>query len=138
VVVALSVGWADYAWADTAHSAAEVISKSYENHNDTVWFQEHWGFQYYMEANGHRALDFVRSSPARGDIMVVPSNNTNTSHLQDSKMVMRDVLQFAPHPWLATMNLSAGAGFYTDMSGPLPFAIGSIQPEEYYAVTFEQ
>jgi hypothetical protein len=36
-----------------------------------------------------------------------------------------------PLPWLATMNLQVGAGFYADVFGPLPFAFGRVPPERF-------
>lgn len=132
-VVALAVGWADYAWASTARSAAETINKSFENYNGTIWFQGHWGYQYYMESNGHKALDFLHSKVSRGDLIIVPSNNSGTCSLSKTNTLLCQTFQFAPPSWLATMNLSVGAGFYSDIWGPLPFAAGRVGPEEYRA-----
>ena len=57
-IVSLLVCWADYSWADTARCAAADICKSFERTSRTVWFEGHWGFQYYMEAAGGKAIDF--------------------------------------------------------------------------------
>ena len=39
--------------------------------------------------------------------------------------------------WLATMNLSLRAGFYTAIWGPLPYAIGKVPPELYQVYKIE-
>lgn len=132
-VVALSVGWADYAWANTARSAAETISKSFENYKGDIWFQGHWGFQYYMESNGHKALDFKHSKPASGDIIIVPSNNCFSWNLPQKDFLLSQTFQVEPLRWLATMNLSLGAAFYADVWGPIPFAVGPVDVEKYRA-----
>ncbi len=132
-VVALSVGWADYAWANTARGAAETISKSFENYKGNIWFQGHWGFQYYMESNGHKALDFKHSKPASGDIIIVPSNNCFSWNLPQKDFLLSQTFQVEPPRWLATMNLSLGAAFYADVWGPMPFAVGPVAAEKYQA-----
>ncbi|UCG55661.1 MAG: glycosyltransferase family 39 protein [Phycisphaerales bacterium] len=132
-VVALSVGWADYAWANTARSAAETISKSSENHKGTIWFQGHWGFQYYMESSGHKALDTKHSRLSSGDIVIVPSNNCFTWNLPRKRYLLSKTFEIGPSRRLSTMNLSVGAGFYSDIWGPLPFAVGLVAAEKYQA-----
>ena len=132
-VLALLVSWADYTWAGTARSAATAIHERFENSDGNVWFQGHWGFQYYMEAVKGKALDFKHSKPAQGDIIIIPSNNCFTRRLPEKMVRLSEVFEFAPYRWLATMNRSLDAGFYIDARGPLPFAIGPVGPEEYHA-----
>jgi 4-amino-4-deoxy-L-arabinose transferase-like glycosyltransferase len=139
-VIAISVTWADYTWAGTARSAAEAIYKEFSQVRIiTIWFQGHWGFQYYMEANGYKPLDFDRSKPHPKDIIVIPSNNTNIERtwLDERAVPLRTVLQFTPCRWLATMESSRGAGFYTDRGGPLPYVIGPVGPEKYSFYVFK-
>jgi hypothetical protein len=131
-VVALSVCWADYTLAGTAREAAKVIHQTYKDRPNVVWFQGHWGFQYYMANYGGKALDFIRSSPIGGDIIVIPVNNANVAPLPEDRTFLLVVFEFIPCRWLSTMNTSTGAGFYTDMWGPLPFAFGRVPAEEYH------
>ena len=132
-LIALLVTWADYTWANTARSAAVQIHDSVEEHGATVCFQGHWGFQYYMEANGHKAFDFKHSKPVAGDIIIIPSNNCFIGPLPEKTARLTEVFNFVPCRWLATMETSLGAGFYAGNKGPLPFAIGPVDPEKYYA-----
>lgn len=139
-VVALSVCWADYAWAGTAHIAAGELHKRFKDQPANVWFQGHWGFQYYMEDNGHKALDYKHSKPSRGDIVILPSKNSNLRLLPKDSKRFRLILtlEIVPCRWLATMDHSLGAGFYASIWGPLPFAIGPVGPDKYHAFIVKQ
>jgi 4-amino-4-deoxy-L-arabinose transferase-like glycosyltransferase len=130
-LLALSVCWADYTWANTARTAAATIHKTFENTDRTVWFQGHWGFQYYMETAGCKAIDFSHPEIAHADIIIIPSNNTDIIPLPKEKMYFSSLFQFTPCQKLATMDPQLGAGFYTDVWGPLPFAIGPVGTEKY-------
>lgn len=131
-LVAIMVCWADYKLADSARSAATAISNKFENSGRAVWFQGHWGFQYYMELEGSKAADLRNPEYSPGDVMILPTNNTNVEALPEKKAYEDEILQFMPCRWLATINRKLGAGFYSDVWGPLPFAVGPVGPEEYY------
>jgi 4-amino-4-deoxy-L-arabinose transferase-like glycosyltransferase len=40
--------------------------------------------------------------------------------------------------WLSVMQAKAGAGFYNNLSGPLPFAFGRVTPERYLLLQFQK
>lgn len=132
LIVTMLVCFADYSWANTSRYASEVIQEKFGNRQNSVWFQGHWGFQYYMEANGHKAFDFEGVKPKREDIIIVPSNNSYTRPLTGSKVRPLETFQTAQFARLATMKFPPGGGFYADSWGPLPFAIGPVAPEEYH------
>jgi hypothetical protein len=136
VLVAVSVTWADYRLANTAREAAVQISNQYAEDGRTVWFQGHWGFQYYMEREGAKALDLRNPNVLAGDIIVIPSNNTNVYAINPMRISLIETIRLTPSSWIATMSPSLGAGFYWDGEGPLPFAIGCVPPEEYYVFKF--
>jgi 4-amino-4-deoxy-L-arabinose transferase-like glycosyltransferase len=139
-IIAVSVTWADYSWAGTARKAAEAIHKEFPRGlRINVWFQGHWGFQYYMEANGYKPIDFKASSPNPKDIVIIPSHNVNIhiTWLKGKARPLKTVLQFSPCRWLATMNVSLGAGFYSHRGGPLPYVIGRVEPEKYSFYIFD-
>jgi hypothetical protein len=46
--VSMAVAWADASVADGARSAASEIAGKYAATGKTLWFQGHWGFQYYL------------------------------------------------------------------------------------------
>lgn len=131
--LAISVCWADYSYANTGRLAASTITKNYENRSGDLWFQRHWGFQYYMEAAGAKPLDFENPVVSKLDVIIIPSNNTNTKLLPKEVVFRERVFTFKPCRWLATMDPLLGAGFYADVWGPLPFIFGAVHPEEYYS-----
>ena len=97
-----------------------------------MWFQGHWGFQYYMEENGGKALDMNNSTILRGDIVITPSDNTNMFPLPEKNFFdLAGAYKIAPSRWLSTLNTSTGAGFYSSRWGPLPFVVGSVPESEY-------
>ena len=108
-----------------------TINADYKGYNHTIWFQGHWGFQYYMEAGGAKPLDFRSPVFEEGDLMVVPSNNSNLSALPPDMFRLTDTRSVMPFRWIGTVQKHLGAGFYSDRWGPLPFAFGSVKPETY-------
>jgi len=69
---------------------------------------------------------------SEGDLLAVPLNNTNTFPVDPYKLSLIERIELQPVPWLATVKREAGAGFYSDRYGPLPFAFNEIAPEKYY------
>jgi len=129
--LALLVSCADARLAGIARHAAEEIGE--EGGGGAVWFSGHWGFHYYMAEQGGRPLDLGALALQPGDLCVTPSNNTNRAALQPEMVEERETLQFRSFPCLATMQRPMGAGFYSDVFGPLPFVIGPV-PAEMYTV----
>jgi len=132
LVVALLVGWSDYRFAGTARAAAAEISRTYGGTSASLWFQGHWGFQYYMEAAGGKAVDWKRWPVSYGDFLVTPGNNTNINPAPLNSGMPFQTLEFAPARFLSTMNEDTGAGFYSSIWGPLPFAFGPVPKEVYH------
>jgi hypothetical protein len=86
-----------------------------------------------MEAIGAKPFDFQHSDKIAGeDIVIIPSNNTNTSFLPEDMVSLSEFLQFDSGRNLATMDSELGAGFYSSMWGPLPFVVGKVTSEKYY------
>jgi 4-amino-4-deoxy-L-arabinose transferase-like glycosyltransferase len=130
--VAMMVTSADYALANSAKNAANSFDSKYKASTSNIWFEGHWGFQYYMQEYGFNPLDYKDMKCVQGDIIIIPSNNTNIQKLSDKKVRPVDIFSFTPLRRLSTMHPSVGAGFYADVWGPLPFAIGKVQEEKYY------
>jgi 4-amino-4-deoxy-L-arabinose transferase-like glycosyltransferase/tetratricopeptide (TPR) repeat protein len=129
---------ADYDLAESARAAAKEICARYSRPGTTLWFEGHWGFQYYMEQLGARALDLNSLVLTPGQFVVLPSNENNTSIYDLSSSLLRftEVRTYAPNPHCTTMSPSVGAGFYAALQGPLPFAVGEVEPEHYYVFEF--
>lgn len=130
-IIALSVTWADVSLANCQRSAARRIHDDFSGYPHTIWFQGHWGFQYYMESHGAKALDFNKPVKKTGDIIIMPTNNTNLKWLPENQFHFVGKRQLMPHRWIGTMSKKNGAGFYSDIDGPLPFSVGNIEPERY-------
>jgi len=135
--VSLWVARGDAALANTARLAANYIHQQTRDESGTVEFRGHWGFQYYMESFGARPLEqgIVASRP--GDIIVLPVNNTNPFKLAE-QTVLEKTIEIPIHSWVTTISSQVGAGFYSSVWGPLPFAIGPVPNERYYMVRVVQ
>jgi 4-amino-4-deoxy-L-arabinose transferase-like glycosyltransferase len=131
--VSLWVASGDAALANTARMAANYFHQQTRNESGAVEFQGHWGFQYYMESFGAHPLEQGILGPHPGDIVVVPVNNTNQFKLAEENALMRAV-DIPVRSRVATMSTEMGAGFYSSVWGPLPFAVGPVPNERYYMV----
>jgi hypothetical protein len=134
--LSLLVSFADYQLANSARAAATTIKEKFRG-AATIWFQGHWGFQYYAQENGLRAFDSNHSQVRPGDLMVLPFNNTNLIPIFPDKAERLTIVELPVLPWIATMNKAVGAGFYMDILGPLPFAFGAVPAEKYYVLRFK-
>ena len=133
-VVALLVAWSDCRLADSARAAAAAIVAKAGDRPGRLYFEGHWGFQYYMQQLGALPLDRRKPGVQPGDLVVMPSNNTNVRLMDDDHYQAVPELQpdaVVPCAWLATMDRALGAGFYASSWGPLPFAFGRASPERY-------
>jgi hypothetical protein len=130
--LALAVTWADYALANTQRQAAATITRKLQTDDKTIWFQGHWGFQYYMEQSGAKAVDIDHPTQRPGDFLVVPKGNTNL-YAVDRSYTLLDIYRLSSSRGLGTMHRPPlGAGFYAAQWGPLPFAFGRVPDEEYW------
>jgi len=130
-VVSLLVCQADYVWANSARKAANDIDKKYKGHLNNVFFQGHWGFQYYMEEKGYLALEMNDERARKNDILIVPSN-TSRRFAAETNFYCFDTLKIKSFPYAATMCGNLGAGFYATIWGPLPYGFGAVDSEYYY------
>jgi 4-amino-4-deoxy-L-arabinose transferase-like glycosyltransferase len=136
--LSLLVSLADYQLANSARTAAMTIKEKFDNSSTTtVWFQGHWGFQYYAQATGLRAFDSTHSQVRPGDLMVLPFNNTNLIPIPKDKAERLTVIELPVFPCVSTMSKAIGAGFYMDVLGPLPFAFGAVPAEKYYVLRWK-
>ena len=135
--VSLWVASGDMALANSARTMASYIRQATLNKPGAVEFEGHWGFQYYMESFGARPLERGEFGSHPGDIIVVPVNNTNPFKLYEKASITR-VLEVNLRSHIATMGTELGAGFYSSVWGPLPFAIGPVPNERYYLVEAEK
>jgi 4-amino-4-deoxy-L-arabinose transferase-like glycosyltransferase len=119
---------ADYSLANISRKAAQDIMTRYSAKNRTVWFQGHWGWQYYMEKYGAKALDLHESNVKPGDLIVFASSNTNVEFFPTTVVTYFPTLSIEPFPLASLMT---GAGFYSSVWGPIPFAFGPTPPVSF-------
>ena len=134
-VLVFMAAWADYRLASSAKVAAELIAAKYQDKSEVIWFQGHWGFQYYMQQRGGKPIDFKASQLLPGATMVIPENSTYQVYPQKQWAALEEVIEIPASRWITTMYTSRGAGFYSDKNGPLPFVFCSVPPERYYIYT---
>jgi hypothetical protein len=121
--LALTVAAADRGMAEDARRTAESLGAQYRAQPHNVWFEGHWGFQYYMQSYGFRPVDRARSELARGSVLARPTHNTNVFAVSEDALRRVETLENAPR-LVTVMDPDAGAGFYSSLWGPLPYAFG--------------
>lgn len=127
--LALLVTRADFRLAATVLESAEQTWAGYGQGGQTLWFEGHWGFQYYMEKLGAKGVAAKKSIPKSGDFLAIPLNNSNMTPPDSKEAHPWKALLFQGPGHLATTSKEVGAGFYASLWGPLPFAFGSVPPE---------
>jgi hypothetical protein len=136
--LSLLVSFADYRLAESARTAVHDIALKIESlPKGTIWFQGHWGFQYYAQERGWRPFDSKQPAIRPGDLIVLPFNNTNLVAIPPETVERLFTLELPVLPWISTMSQALGAGFYSDKRGPLPFAFGRVPVEKYYILRFK-
>lgn len=134
--LAIWVTAADYSFAAAPQVAARAVHSAYDGKNQRLWFQGHWGFQYYMEKDGATALDLQHLQLTQGDYIAMPSDNSNVYPLKEPVAEL-ETFSVPTLGQLTTMNKQSGAGFYASMWGPLPFAFGSDGQQEVTIFTYD-
>jgi len=130
-VLALWVTWGDAAVANSAREAAYLIRDKTRNQAGVVWFQGHWGFQYYMELLGGRVVDVDAPEIQPGDFIAITEGNSRFFEVRQRFVVQHDVIEIRIPWYMSTMQEGLGAGFYSSDNGPLPFVIGPVPTERY-------
>jgi 4-amino-4-deoxy-L-arabinose transferase-like glycosyltransferase len=142
LVASYGLAWfvtmSDFSIAGACRQGAQEICDKYGGGRGTLWFQGHWGFQYYMQQLGASPMDFKNSPLKPGDLLVVPANNTNILPPDAQKSELLETFTIPGAQGMATFNPSIGGGFYASAIAPLPFAFGSVPPDQIfvYALKF--
>jgi hypothetical protein len=127
--LALAVAWAvtggDQQLANAARRAAGAALRQLQSEGHSIWFSGHWGFQWYMEEGGAKPITIGESKMRAGDGAVFPFRNTGVFGPPDEALEPIDVTCVPLRSWMSTMEKSLGAGFYSDVYGPLPFVVGN-------------
>ena len=139
VVVCLGVSlWVtsgDAALANSARTAAVEVQSRNRRELKRILFSGHWGFQYYMESLGGQAVDSQRTQPTMLDLLVRAENNTNQVLVQ--RGVPAGAISIGINCGVTTMRPELGAGFYSSVWGPVPYAFASVPEEQYDFFRFD-
>jgi len=133
-LVSIWLTCADTALANSAREAADMIKDQTRTTSGSLWVQGHWGFQYYMESLGAKPMVAQNDGFSPGGVAAVPENNTNTFAIRPELVQSESTLTLEMHQWVTTMHTQLGAGFYSSLWGPLPFAFGRVPAERYRLV----
>jgi 4-amino-4-deoxy-L-arabinose transferase-like glycosyltransferase len=130
MALGLTATWSDYALAGAAREAAREICEKFGRPGQQLWFQGHWGFQYYMELHGAKPLDFYKTIAHEGDRIATPFVASNLHDLDPvgTRLAARN---YSASWLLATLDKALGAGYHSSVVGPLPFAVVGRQWETY-------
>jgi 4-amino-4-deoxy-L-arabinose transferase-like glycosyltransferase len=133
-VISLIVAAADYGEAGASRAGARYFQKRFGGKQTRVWFQSHWGFQFYMQK--WKAKPLVRNAPIHpGDLMIVPSNNADYLPVPNTAVPLVEITR-PIMPLVATFAPGMGAGFYSSVRGPVPWAIAQTAPARFEAFEF--
>jgi hypothetical protein len=135
-IISLFITWGDAALANSGRTFAGFIHRQTQNQAGSVFFQGHWGFQYYMQLFGARPVEYDKFNFQTGDLMVTPEDTTNTFPMPPQFVAAQEIMQVDPQAHAATMAL--GAGFYSSVWGPLPFSFGRVPSEPYLIQRLQQ
>ena len=133
------VAWADADLANSARTTAGMVAVMCAAEPDahkTVWFEGHWGFQYYMQSLGSRPADMEHLEFRPGDFLVIPENGVTLFDVRPRFVASRRIIDTKMPSGIATMQGKIGAGFYSSDWGPLPFAVGQVPAERYTLLRF--
>jgi hypothetical protein len=127
-MLAFGVAQSDFLLAVATRQSARLACANYKSATGKLWFQGHWGFQYYLDQAGAWALDAKHLQLKSGDTLALPMNNEAFS-LNMKDLVLQGTFSGSGPRWFSTWNTPIGAAFYASAWGPLPFAVGRTRPE---------
>jgi 4-amino-4-deoxy-L-arabinose transferase-like glycosyltransferase len=130
LIVSITLAMSDYDMARTNKIVAERIMNGIGKSRN-VYFQGHWGFQYYMEKMGGIPISIGHTKMKRGDIIIIPENNTNIVIVKNKNIREIGRITIESRKWPTVMNNIVMAGFYSYEWGPLPYVYGAKSNEVF-------
>lgn len=133
-MVSLIVASGDTALASSQRRAAEMSLQKSGTRTGSLWFEGHWGFQYYMERDGAKPLNMEDPKAGAGDYVVLPHSNVNLKAVPALDIATKQDFELNPEGWASTIDPWHRAGFYSSYWGPLPYYVGRPPAERYTIV----
>jgi hypothetical protein len=142
LAVSLWLAYADTALANAARGGAAVVVEHHGKGPQALWFEGHWGFQYYMQRlhegqnEPAQAIDVKKSDPHPGDLLALPVPNTNVVP-PDPRLTAREQVYCSTLPRGVTLlSPSLRARFYASASVDVPFLFHTPDPACVVVVRF--
>jgi hypothetical protein len=132
----LIIAAADFRQANSAREAAAIFHREFQTESSTVWFQSHWGFQFYMQQWGAKPVNALTVQFRPSDIIVIPANNTAIISINLEEVFPPQTIEIPVLPLITTFGRGTGACFYSSIRGPVPWAVDHVGPELYYIARF--
>lgn len=133
-IFSLIVAGGDTALANSQRRAAEIAVEKTGKVTGALWFEEHWGFQYYIERSEAKPLNMDDPKARAGDYLVLPHSNVNLKPVPASEIIGKEEFELNPEAWASTIDPWHRAGFYSSYWGPLPYFVGKPPTERYTVV----
>jgi hypothetical protein len=132
---AILATWADFDWSNGVRRTATELTAKYKAAGKQVFFQGHWGFQYYMELAGAKIQD-VRNIVASPDIVAILAfNNSNIfPQILNGWDVAEEIRKENSGFGFYITNPMDSAGFYSHLIGLIPIAFSTEKPDRYYVM----
>jgi hypothetical protein len=127
--LAFFVAQSDFLLAIAVRQSARETFAKYGGDRTAFWYEGHWGFQYYLDRMGAALVDSKHPVLKAGDMLAIPVHNTCFSPPKPETVDVCDIISVQGPGWLTTWSEDVGAGFYSSVVGPLPFAFGQVPPE---------
>ena len=123
--------WSDASTAQHEKEAAlNLAAKHRRSDANTLLFEGHWGFQYYLERAGAQCVDYYASDIVPGDVILVQNDNAGVN-LTPKVWQVIEVLDSPVPSWITTNSRDAITSFYSHIMGPLPYCFGRVPPRRY-------
>jgi hypothetical protein len=130
VALSLMILGADAHFAGMGRRAAVELVAPQVAAGKTVWFNGHWGFQWYAERAGAKALTRTPPHPNWGDL-VVSSLHAENELMGAMPRRRRIGLLDDTQGGGRLMDRAVGAGFFSNGVGYLPWAWGTTPVDRY-------
>jgi len=127
LALSLAVVYGDARLAGADKDAAATLDAMFPS-KQNVKYQGHWGFQHYMRQYGFEQYDSRAHNLKPGDYLITPVNNVGAMLDSAGRYPVASVVETPVARWICTQHAQAGAGFYSEAFGPLPFALTRIPP----------
>jgi len=132
LAVALMVARADWHWANSERTIAGTMKDQLASRCDSIAFEGHWGFHYYMEQMGAKPLARTPLHLNHNVAIVLPMGNTCLFDLPSNLVEPLAKVDVTSSKWISIQSIPDGAGYYSDEWGPAPFIFGPATEESYW------